>query len=241
MPSPRTYSASEAENGHLRQLHPYRGHRRCDHDRLRSTAAAASPVASGTPIRCPKSRQQHLRHQSHATDASTTKLTTLTVVRAPQVYTSANRDILEPNRRNWPTSGVSIGNTQFINLGLQGVGRIPANAIDPSTGESLGSISDMQISGFTKNPDGSFSGTLETLPDRGYNSGTLYSNYAARLNTFTFNFTPYTGAAPTTAQNQIALTFTGSTRFTYDHDSDPGTPPSSPPDYAHDSAGGHSR
>lgn len=187
---------------------------------------AASPLASGSAITLPLNTGTNtLALKVTATDASTTKTYTLTVVRAPQVYTSAQRDILEPNRRNWPTSGVSIGNTQFINLGLQGVGRVPANATDASTGESLGSISDMQATRFTKNPDGSFSGTLQTLPDRGYNSGTLYSNYAARLNTFTFNFTPYTGAAATTAQNQIALTFAGSTRFTYDHDNNAGTPP----------------
>jgi hypothetical protein len=139
-------------------------------------------------------------------------------------YTSSNRDVLVPNTGTWSSSGVTLGGTSFINLGLQGVGRIAANSIDPSSGESLGSISDMQITGFTNNGNGSYSGIFNFLPDRGYNSGTTFSNYAARINTFSFNFTPYTAPAPTTQQNQITLTFTGSTRFAYDHDNNPLTP-----------------
>ncbi len=138
---------------------------------------------------------------------------------------SGNRDVLVPNTDTWPASGITVNGTQFVNLGLQGVGRIPANAIDPATGESLGSISDLQVSGFTKNLDGTYSGTFNMLPDRGYNSGAIYSNYAARINAFSFTFTPYTSATPTTEQNQVAMTFTGSTRFTYDHDGNSGTAP----------------
>lgn len=138
---------------------------------------------------------------------------------------SGNRDVLVPNTDTWPAGGITLNGTQFVNLGLQGVGRVPANAIDPVTGESLGSISDMQITGFTKNSDGTFTGTLNALPDRGYNSGTTFSNYAARINAFSFTFTPYTSSTPTTAQNQIALSFSGSTRFTYDHDGDSSTAP----------------
>jgi phosphodiesterase/alkaline phosphatase D-like protein/2',3'-cyclic-nucleotide 2'-phosphodiesterase (5'-nucleotidase family) len=186
---------------------------------------AATPLTSGSPLTVPLNTGTNaVALKVTATDTTTSKTYNLTIVRAPLVYSSIHRDILEPNRRDWPAAGVSIGDTQFINLGLQGIGRVPASAIDASTGESLGSISDMQITAFTKNGDGTYSGTLQTLPDRGYNSGTIYSNYAARLNTYTFNFAPYTSAASTTAQNQIALTFTGSTRFTYDHDNNPGTP-----------------
>jgi len=138
-------------------------------------------------------------------------------------YTSSNRDILVPNTGSWSSGGVLLGGTSFVNLGLQGVGRVAANSIDPATGETLGSISDMQISGFTNNRNGSWSGTFNFLPDRGYNSGSTFSNYAARINTFDFSFTPYTAATPTAAQNQIAMTFAGSTRFTYDHDSNAAT------------------
>jgi len=138
-------------------------------------------------------------------------------------FTSSNRDVLAPNTGTWSASGVTLGGTSFVNLGLQGVGRVAANSIDPVTGESLGSISDMQITGWLKNLDGSYSGTFNFLPDRGYNAGTTFSNYAARINTFDFTFTPYTSTAITAAQNQIVSTFTGSTRFTYDHDGDSGT------------------
>ena len=145
-------------------------------------------------------------------------------VSAAAQYTSGNRDVLLPNTGAWPIGGVTMGGTQFINLGLQGVGRVAANSIDATTGESLGSMSGMEITGFTNNANGSWSGTFNYLPDRGYNAGTVFSNYAARINTFNFTFTPYTAAAPTTLQNQIAMSFTGSTRFTYDHDNNPATP-----------------
>jgi hypothetical protein len=138
--------------------------------------------------------------------------------------TSSNRDVLYPNTGAMPLSGVSLGGTNFRVLGLQGVGRIAANSIDPATGESLGSISDMQITNFQNLGGGTWSGRFEFLPDRGYNSGSIYSNYAARVNSFDFTFTPYTGTATTSAQNQIQTTFLGSTRFTYDHDANPATP-----------------
>ena len=163
-----------------------------------------------------------------ATDNGTpgrTSSTSFTVqVASAPIYTSLNIDVTTPNTGIWNPAGVNVNGTQFVNLGLQGVGRVPANSIDPATGESIGSVSDMQISGWKKNADGSFDGTFHFLPDRGYNSGAIYSNYAARLNDFTFTFTPYTGAAPTTLQNQIALNFAGSRRFTYDHDGNPATP-----------------
>src|SRR5262245_17323516 len=110
-------------------------------------------------------------------------------------YTSGNRDVLVPNTGTWPATGVAIGGTTFVNLGLQGIGRVPANRIDAATGESLGSISDMQITNFVNNQNGTWSGKFNFLPDRGYNSGTTFSNYAARINTFDFTFTPFTSSA----------------------------------------------
>ena len=138
--------------------------------------------------------------------------------------TSFNRDVLSPNTGAMPLTGVSLGGTNFRVLGLQGVGRIAANSIDPATGESLGSISDMQIANFQNLGGGTWSGRFEFLPDRGYNSGTIYSNYAARVNSFDFTFTPFTGNTQTVLQNQIQTTFLGSTRFTYYHDGNAATP-----------------
>ncbi len=74
-------------------------------------------------------------------------------------YTSENRDVYAPNTGAWPTRGVSLGGTTFVNLGLQGVGRIAASAEDPVTGESFGSISDLQVGGFRQNANGSRSRT----------------------------------------------------------------------------------
>ncbi|MCE9611174.1 MAG: esterase-like activity of phytase family protein [Chthoniobacter sp.] len=140
-------------------------------------------------------------------------------------YTSSSRDILVPNTGTWSAGGVSIGGTSFVVKGLQGVGRIASNTIDGATGESFGSFSAMQITGFTNNNDGSWSGTFNMLPDRGYNSGAIFSNYAARINSVNFTFTPYTSNATTVLQNQIAMTFAGSQRFTYDHDNNVNTAP----------------
>ncbi len=140
-------------------------------------------------------------------------------------FSSANINVLTPNTATWNPAGVTVNGTTFINLGLQGVGRVPSGMIDPATGESVGSVSDMQITGWKKNANGTYSGTFNFLPDRGYNSGVIFSNYAARINTFDFTFAPYTSPSPTTLQNQVAMTFTGSTRFTYDHDGNAGTAP----------------
>jgi hypothetical protein len=162
-----------------------------------------------------------------AGDGNRTKTTTLTVTRAP-IYSQSDRNVTQTNAgAAWNPAGVTLNGTQFINLGLQGIGRIASTAKDPATGESIGSISDLQISGWTHNANGSYSGTFHALPDHGYTgtSSVVSSNYAARINQFSFTFTPYTAATPTAAQNQIAMSFTGSTRFTYDHDGDTGTPP----------------
>lgn len=138
-----------------------------------------------------------------------------TVAWVPSVYSSSSRSVLMPNTNAWPAGGVNLEGTQFINLGLQGVGRVPAKSIDSATGESLGSISDMQVESLVNKGNGVWSGTFSFLPDRGYNSGTIYSNYASRINRFSFTFTPYTGSSATTKQDQIAMQFLGSTRFTY--------------------------
>jgi hypothetical protein len=65
---------------------------------------------------------------------------------------------------------------------------------------------------WTKTADG-YKGTIYTLPDRGYNSGTVFSDYGARLQTFDINFKPYTDAANLPAgpasQNQLTFDYKG--------------------------------
>lgn len=124
------------------------------------------------------------------------------------------------------TSGgiaTKLGGTTFINLGLQGVGRVGANSRDVF-GDTLGSVSGMAITNWTKTSPTGYSGIFNTLPDRGYNSGSIYSDYAARIETFGFTFTPYTGSAniggttiaeKVAAQNQIVANYTGGVKFTY--------------------------
>jgi hypothetical protein len=126
----------------------------------------------------------------------------------------------------------TLGSTVLINHGLVGVGRISASALD-GLGESLGSISGMQITGWTPNGDGSFAGVMNILPDRGYNAGAFYSDYAARIQRISFTFLPYTGIADIggatdldklLAQRQITFTLPVTTLpFTY---LDPTTGPS---------------
>jgi uncharacterized protein YhjY with autotransporter beta-barrel domain len=93
---------------------------------------------------------------------------------------------------------VSLGGSTFVNQGLVGTIRLPANLHD-FNGETLGSFSGMAIdlSTWRRAADGSYSTTLFTLPDRGPNNigGFTTTNYAARLNRFTFTLNPYTGTS----------------------------------------------
>jgi hypothetical protein len=118
-----------------------------------------------------------------------------------------------------------LGISTVVNHGLVGVGRISASSVD-SFGETFGSISGLQVTNWTRSADGSYGGTLNILPDRGYNSGSFFSDYAARINQVGFRFVPYTGASgiggasdaeKIAAQNQIAFTtpVTG-VKLTYD-------------------------
>jgi len=117
-----------------------------------------------------------------------------------------------------------LGGATFINHGLVGVGHVSASALD-SFGETFGSVSSLQVTGWKANGDGSFSGTFNILPDRGYNSGNFYSDYAARINTVGFTFTPYYGTAniggttdleKLNAQtNQFAFGAISGVKFTY--------------------------
>jgi autotransporter-associated beta strand protein len=96
----------------------------------------------------------------------------------------------------------------YINLGLQGVARIPAAQLD-AFGETFGSVSGLQISNWRVTPSG-YAGTFLTLPDRGYNAGAVYSDYRARVQQVDFSFTPYTGTAQASpAQSQFTLNYMG--------------------------------
>jgi hypothetical protein len=82
----------------------------------------------------------------------------------------------------------------FVNKGLVGVGRLPADMKD-KFGETLGSGSGLaaDMKSWTKTADG-YRGIFYVLPDRGYNvEGT--TDYRARLNKISVTFKPIEGAA----------------------------------------------
>ncbi|MFZ4605523.1 MAG: esterase-like activity of phytase family protein [Caulobacter sp.] len=114
-------------------------------------------------------------------------------------------------------TSVTFRGYTFVNQGLIGVGRVSATGRDFAN-ETLGSFSGMamDLSSWRRNSNGSYSGSLWTLPDRGPNDvgpfvGT--TNYRNRIHTYSFSLNPYTSSTPlpasTSSQNQLQLTPTG--------------------------------
>jgi hypothetical protein len=134
---------------------------------------------------------------------------TITLSAGPLTYTTPNLDTTAVGA----TKSVSFGGATYLNKGLVGVGTFTASSID-GLGDTLGSFSSFKVDATTwrKNADGSYAGTLYTLPDRGYNVAALI-DYAARIQKFDLAFTPdYT--SNTVGQTQLTLTFKGTTKIT---------------------------
>ena len=111
-----------------------------------------------------------------------------------------------------PAAGASLGGVRVVNHGLVGAGRLSRESLD-SFGETMGASSGHYINDWGYDCS-RFNGTFNVLPDRGFNSGTIFSNYAARLHKLDFTFEPYYGLAPV-AQGQIVPTYGSTTKFTY--------------------------
>jgi hypothetical protein len=111
-----------------------------------------------------------------------------------------------------PAPAVSLNGETFVNQGLVGVGRLPANRRD-KFGETFGSFSAMCLQSGTwkRHDDGSYSGVLFTQPDRGYNAANT-TNYVPRFNQLAFTFKPAPAGAAT--QNQLVLTVADSIKYT---------------------------
>ena len=127
----------------------------------------------------------------------------------PITYTTPNLDTTAVGA----VKTVSFGGASYLNKGLVGVGTFTSGAID-GLGDTLGSFSSFKVDTNTwrKNADGSYAGSLYTLPDRGYNVAGLI-DYAARIQKFDLAFTPdYT--TNTVGQTQLTLTFKGTTKIT---------------------------
>lgn len=108
----------------------------------------------------------------------------------------------------------TIGSLTITNLGMVGAGRLSGELLD-GFGETMGAASGLSITGWSFNSgSGQFSGTFNVLPDRGYNSGAIFSNYAARVHNVPFTFTPYYGSTAV-GQTQIVPTYSTTTKFTY--------------------------
>ena len=127
----------------------------------------------------------------------------------PITYTAPNLDTTAVGA----VKTVSFNGASYLNKGLVGVGSFSSSTID-GIGDTLGSFSSFKVDTNTwrKNADGSYAGSLYTLPDRGYNVAGLI-DYAARIQKFDLAFTPdYT--TNTVGQTQLTLTFKGTTKIT---------------------------
>ncbi|WP_213980480.1 esterase-like activity of phytase family protein [Sphingomonas sp. dw_22] len=90
---------------------------------------------------------------------------------------------------------ISLHGQTFINRGLVGTGRLPADTVD-FLGDTLGSFSSLQIApGSWKRVGDHYEGVLWTLPDRGRNdpAENLFFDYPARLERLRIRFAPGDG------------------------------------------------
>ncbi len=129
---------------------------------------------------------------------------TTAVMAQPAAYTRPNVATAEG------AVTVELGGAKLVNQGLVGAGRLSA-ALRDFHGDTLGSFSAMAVSDWRRLADGTYAGSLTTLPDRGPNAvGTIVgtSDYANRLHRFSFTFAPYAGTEAA-APDQVKLTPTG--------------------------------
>lgn len=111
------------------------------------------------------------------------------------------------------SSSVPVTGGTLVNHGLVGVGRIPAAQRD-KLDETFGSMSalTLDVASWKRQGD-SYTGTMLTLPDRGYNvEGT--TDYSDRFNTVTVRLTPYTGSGAAPAQDQVKAVIEKTTLLT---------------------------
>lgn len=94
----------------------------------------------------------------------------------------------------------------YVNQGLVGVGRIPAATRD-IFGETFGSFSGFALdrASWARNSNGSYTGTLYAVPDRGYSVSGTTTNYTPRFNKLSITFAPAPSGASTQDQALVAL------------------------------------
>ena len=111
---------------------------------------------------------------------------------------------------------VTIGGRSYVNQGLVGAGRIPADLRD-RFGETFGSGSGLAVDpgSWQRTSDG-YEGIFYMLPDRGYNIGGTF-DYRARLNKLAITFKPVGEAAALpaeSAQQSVVATLTDTIALT---------------------------
>jgi uncharacterized protein YhjY with autotransporter beta-barrel domain len=173
-------------------------------------------------------RQPLLRKSALVSSIALATFLTTQAVAAPSAFTTPNV-VTTPG-----ASSVTLKGQTFVNHGLQGVARLPASTVD-FNGDTFGAFSglDVKPGSWRKTPTG-YTGVLYSLPDRGPNGvgSVTFSDYAARVSSFSMLFNPYTSATalPVSAdsQHQLQLTQTGGFFFKDFNDKlttglDPGT------------------
>jgi hypothetical protein len=104
-------------------------------------------------------------------------------------------------------SSVTLNGQTYVDQGLVGAGRLPADMVD-FLGDTLGSFSSLKIApGSWKRVGDHYEGILWTLPDRGRNdpAAKLFFDYPARLNRFRVRFTPGDGKFDFTPDGGLKL------------------------------------
>jgi len=106
---------------------------------------------------------------------------------------------------------VTLDGVTYVNKGIVGFGLIPSNFID-SLGDTMGGFGSaiaFKLGTWKPLGNGSYTGTLETHPDRGFNVISTI-DYRARQNEIEFLLTPYTSSDDldfVTAQQTLQLTY----------------------------------
>ena len=111
------------------------------------------------------------------------------------------------------TASISTQAQPLVNLGLVGVGRVPAETLDSQGMDSLGCMfSSLWLDPATVSKSGvAYTATIYPLPDRGFGDGT--AAYHPRIHRASFSITPYYGLGPV-AQDQIVFANTSTMLFT---------------------------
>jgi hypothetical protein len=125
-----------------------------------------------------------------------------------------SRVVSTPNVSNQAgPQSAALGGQTFVNQGLSGAGRLGANTLD-FRNETLGSFSGMAInlSTWRRNGDGSYAGSIFTLPDRGPFDGAI--DYRNRVHTSDVTFRPLAAGSAAlpqapSSQSQVTITPTG--------------------------------